>query len=41
MHPMMGTELSRARERELLAEAERDRHAKGIRAPRTRRPTPR
>lgn len=41
MNALIGTELSKARERELLERAGRERHARGLRAPRTRRPLPR
>jgi hypothetical protein len=41
MQPLIGRELSKALERDLLERADRERHARGLRSPRTRRPQPR
>jgi hypothetical protein len=41
MQALIGGELSKALERELLERGDRERHARGARSPRTRRPQPR
>ena len=39
MHPMIGTELSKARERELVERGRRERYVRRLRRPSTRRPS--